>query len=70
MRTFTGPVHDFKGRIMFVCVTCREPLTYDDFFQLGLRMPETDETRDDYCDAELLDNLAHAACLRAGARAG
>jgi hypothetical protein len=50
---------------MFTCSECGTPLTDDDFFDLGLRMPEPGEGRDDYCESELLDSVRHASCLRA-----
>jgi hypothetical protein len=49
---------------MFHCRICGAPLTKDDFFDLGVRQPEPGETKDDYCDAELIDYLEHAGCLR------
>ncbi|HZP57562.1 MAG TPA: hypothetical protein VFC53_08390 [Dehalococcoidia bacterium] len=68
--TTTSPiVLDPQGRPMFFCATCGGPLTQDDFFAQELRLPERGETRDDYCDAELIDSLKHAACARSS-RAG
>ena len=70
MQKATGPVRDFRGRIMFACRACGEPVTYDDLFDLGLREPEPHEAFDDYCDKELLDAVAHPACAPSSARAG
>jgi len=50
---------------MFVCPDCGEALTADDVFEHGLRLPDCGETRDEYFEAELLDNLGHVSCLRA-----
>lgn len=60
---------DHQGRIMFYCSSCGTPLTKDDFFEIGLRLPDYGETAGDYAEAELLDTISHIDCLRA-ARAG
>jgi hypothetical protein len=62
MNTTTEPVLDAAGRRMFECRECGRALTVDDFFVLGMRLPERGETRDDYCDAELIDSVRHAVC--------
>lgn len=49
----------------FICDHCHQPVTFEDFIDLGLRAPDTGESRDDYFDAELLDSLTHEACIRA-----
>lgn len=59
------PILDRQGRPMFRCRDCGEAMTQADFFDQGLRLPESYETAADYCDAELLDDFQHAACLRA-----
>ncbi len=62
---FSGnPVVDFRGTIMFHCSYCSAPLSEDDFIELGVRMPDPSESREDYCDAELIDSLQHASCTR------
>jgi hypothetical protein len=61
----TDAVVDYRGRIMFYCDVCRAPITKDDFFNLGLRFPDADESKDDYCESELVDGVTHPACLRA-----
>jgi hypothetical protein len=63
------PIVDFSGRIMFFCTACGAPMTRDDFFEIGLRLPDSGESHDDYCDAELIDGVMHVDCLRS-ARAG
>ena len=63
------PIVDFSGRIMFLCAACGAPMTRDDFFEIGLRLPDQGESREDYCDAELIDRITHVDCLRA-ARTG
>jgi len=63
---------DERGRIMFRCAHCAEPMTRSDFFDLGMRLPDRGETVDDYRDAELIDRFEHGACLARAraARAG
>jgi len=69
MPTTETPILDEHGRVMFRCSTCDGAISVDDFFQLGLRLPERGESADDYRDAELLDRIDHADCSQA-ARAG
>lgn len=69
MSTSSGPVVDFQGRTMFFCSACAAPITYDDFFDMGLRLPDPRESKDDYCESQLIDTIEHVDCLRA-ARAG
>jgi hypothetical protein len=61
-------IADAQGRPLFRCRVCGTPITERDFADLGLRVPEYGETRDEYCDAELIDDIAHKACV--GARTG
>jgi hypothetical protein len=62
---------DERGRVMFRCALCGEPMTRSDFFDLGLRTPYPGEGADDYCDAELIDSFEHGPCAeRRRARAG
>lgn len=56
------PILDDRGRIMFRCAHCGEPMTKSDFFDLGMRLPDRGEGPDDYCDAELIDRFEHDAC--------
>jgi hypothetical protein len=66
MTSATGDaVVDYHGRIMFFCAACGAPITKDDFFELGLRLPDNGESRDDYCEAELIDAITHLDCLKA-----
>ena len=69
MATTNAPILDERGRAMFHCGACGGAISVDDFFQLGLRLPDRGESADDYRDAELLDRIDHVDCLRA-ARAG
>ena len=62
-------VTDFRGEVLFRCGICHLVLTKDDFFEMSLRLPDQGESRDAYCEAELIDEMSHTACLRA-ARAG
>lgn len=48
---------------------CGAALGVDNFFQLGLRLPERGESAAEYFDAELLDRIDHIACV-SSARAG
>jgi hypothetical protein len=61
----TEPIRDRRGVPMFVCPRCGVGLAPSDLFDLGLRVPEPYETREDYLDAELLDAISHAACSAA-----
>jgi hypothetical protein len=61
----TTPVSDYRGMILFRCSRCDAPLTSDDFFALGMRLPDDGESREDYCEAELLDSAVHVDCTRA-----
>jgi hypothetical protein len=58
-------VRDARGTPMFICPSCGEALRQTDVFDHGLRLPDYGETRDDYLEAELLDELQHYDCLRA-----
>ena len=58
------PILDEHGRVLFRCRTCDGAMTSDDFFHLGLRLPERGESADEYRDAELLDRIDHLACAR------
>ena len=65
MTTTSHPITDRHGRPIFSCVTCGQPLTSDDFFDLALRFPDDGESQDDYFAAELLDSISHSDCSRA-----
>lgn len=65
--TLQNAILDRNGRVMFVCSLCSGPVTTDDFFELGLRLPDDGESQDDYFSAELLDDLSHVDCNRAKA---
>lgn len=69
MSRLSSPVLDQYGRIMFFCRACGAPITQDDLFELGLRLPDAGETKEEFCDRELLDGVEHVDCLKA-ARAG
>ncbi len=55
-------VTDYRGRPVLTCSRCGQPLTSDDFFELGLRTPDHGESRDDYHEAELVDTVQHLDC--------
>ena len=57
-----GGVRGPDGQPMFVCVRCGVPLTKDGLVDLGLRLPDAGESRDDSMDAELIDAVRHAMC--------
>lgn len=46
----------------FSCERCGAPLDEGDFGDLGLRTPDIGESREEYFDAQLLDELAHLRC--------
>jgi hypothetical protein len=58
-------VRDYSGEIMFCCCACGVALTTDDFFEQGMRLPDNGESREEYCDAELLEGTTHIDCSRA-----
>jgi hypothetical protein len=60
--TTDTPVVDYSGCVLFHCRNCGVALTEEDFFGLNLRLPEPGESRDDYCDAELIEDAIHAGC--------
>jgi hypothetical protein len=62
MTVLSDAILDLRGTAMFLCRTCKRPLTGDDLIAHGLRLPEPDESRDDYLEAELLDDLEHTGC--------
>ncbi len=66
MRT-SDPVIDCRKQVLFSCSGCGSPLTHDDFFELGLRLPDSGESRDEYCESELIDDVSHTRCLRSRA---
>jgi hypothetical protein len=68
--TTDAPMVDAHGNADFLCSRCKRSLTERDFFDLGMRMPDGGETRDEYFDAELLDEIVHESCVAAGQRAG
>ena len=57
-----GVLLDARGLPLFYCRACQRPITRRDFYELGLRFPDPDETAADYCDEELIDDLAHFDC--------
>jgi hypothetical protein len=63
---------DERGRAMFHCASCGQPMTKSDFFDQAMRLPDRVEGPDDYRDAELIDRFEHAACAArsSAARAG
>jgi hypothetical protein len=65
MTNTRNAILDRQGRVLFRCSSCLEPITMDDFFELGLRLPDDGETEDDYFSAELLDELSHTHCTDA-----
>lgn len=60
----THPLLDRQGRPRFLCGVCRAALSASDLAELGLRVPDSDETIEEYCDAELLDaqEVYHRRC--------
>jgi len=66
----TDAVIDHQGRIMFLCAACGLPITKSDLFELGLRLPDPGESKDDYCASELIDSLTHGDCPTSARAAG
>ena len=62
-----APMTDFRGVVFFQCATCGLGLNERDFYELGMRIPDWGESRDEYCDAELIDDVTHSDCQRARA---
>jgi hypothetical protein len=60
----TTPVSDYRGQLLFRCSRCDAPLTSDDFFALGMRLPDDGESCEEYREAELLDTAVHVDCMR------
>jgi hypothetical protein len=65
-----GIVADRLGRPLFHCHICHRPITRLDFAKLCLRLPDPDETADEYRDAELIDQIAHFDCTVSSQAAG
>ena len=67
MTAATQPLLDFSGRPFFYCRVCGDPLSGDDILAVGLRLPEPNESVEEYCDEELVDSreLRHAHCAPA-----
>jgi len=64
MTTSSGTeIRDTHALPMFDCSRCGEAMTQEEFFALGMRLPDTGESRGDYYDAELIDSVTHLACL-------
>jgi hypothetical protein len=68
--TSANPIRDERGRPLFICRVCAAPLTFDDLVAQKLRPPDRGESASDYLDAELLDGIDHAVCVRSRTRAG
>lgn len=69
METYSEPIVDGAGNVMFWCDHCRTPISRSDILDLGMRLPDYGESADEYLDAELIDSFRHPACLGA-AKAG
>jgi hypothetical protein len=62
--TANDAVTDDRGRVMFHCSVCGEAMTRSDFYDAELRLPDRGESAEEYCDAELIDQLEHATCVK------
>jgi len=69
MTTQTDALLDLAGRPLFRCSACGEAIGEGDIIDQGLRLPEPGESRDEYMEAELVDEFRHRDCL-ASRRAG
>jgi hypothetical protein len=65
METYSEPVVDEHGNVMFWCNQCRAPMTRSDILNLGMRLPDYGESAEDYLDAELIDSFRHPTCAGA-----
>jgi hypothetical protein len=63
MDSYSEPVVDRLGNVMFWCDDCRAPITRGDILDLGLRLPDFGETADEYLDTELIDAFRHPRCI-------
>lgn len=68
MNAYRQPVVDADGNIMFRCDFCAAPIAREDFYEQGLRLPDPDESADDYRVAELLDSIRHLSCVAAASQ--
>jgi hypothetical protein len=69
MDSYSEPLVDARGVVMFRCDACGAPMSRSDILDLGLRLPDFGESAEDYLDAELVDSFRHPECL-ASAKAG
>jgi hypothetical protein len=67
--TYSEPIVDGHGRVMFWCAECGSAMSRSDVLDLGMRLPDYGETAEEYLDAELIDAFSHPTCV-AAARAG
>jgi hypothetical protein len=62
MSHIASPILDRQGRPLLACSRCKGPISEEDVFAQGLRLPDPGESADDYFEAELLDELHHVNC--------
>jgi hypothetical protein len=65
MDTYSDPVVDDHGNVMFWCDHCTAPMSRSDILNLGMRLPDYGESAEDYLDAELIDAFRHPVCAAA-----
>lgn len=65
MTALSDALTNRDGRTMFQCRRCSRPLSGDDIIAQGLRLPDPHETRVEYLEAELIDELDHLDCAPA-----
>jgi len=63
--TYSEPVVDRHGNVMFWCDHCRSSISRSDILDLGMRLPDVGESAEDYLDAELVDSFQHPRCIAA-----
>jgi len=61
--TYSEPIVDRNGNVMFWCDRCRLPMSRLDILDLGMRMPDYGESTEDYLDSELIDSFRHPRCV-------
>lgn len=60
----TGTIQQAQGAALFSCALCERDLSQSDLADLGLRTPDSEESAEEFCDAELIDlnELRHLHC--------
>ena len=57
-----SPILDRRGQPLLRCSRCAGPITDNDVYDQGLRLPDPGESADEYIESELIDELHHVDC--------